>query len=165
MVIAARREDKLQEVADEIKSAGGEAAIVVGDISKVESWLVWQATCIICSGRVNFLFMDASLCACFEDKRFVCTLVFCYREENVRHQKVCSDRRVKDMQAREQDRPPVSGGNICREVRTLRMSPMRGQRGQTDRTGFDAYVLDGVLDLAYSRRLGRQKITLRIFVD
>ena len=88
MVIAARREDKLQEVADEIKSAGGEAAIVVGDISKVESWLVWQATCIISSGRVNFLFMDASLCAClvcllcsvtgrrmFAIRRFVQTVV------------------------------------------------------------------------------------------
>lgn len=35
VVIAARREDKLQEVADEIKSAGGEAAVVAGDISKV----------------------------------------------------------------------------------------------------------------------------------
>ena len=37
VVLAARREDKLQQVADEIKSAGGEAAIVVGDTSKVDS--------------------------------------------------------------------------------------------------------------------------------
>lgn len=37
MIIAARREDKLQEVADEIKSAGGEAVVVVVDISKVRS--------------------------------------------------------------------------------------------------------------------------------
>lgn len=35
MVIAARREGKLEEVADEIKSAGGEAFIVAGDVSKV----------------------------------------------------------------------------------------------------------------------------------
>lgn len=35
VVVAARREDKLREVADEIKSAGGEAVVVVGDISKV----------------------------------------------------------------------------------------------------------------------------------
>eukprot|EP00752_Nemacystus_decipiens_P011774 g10447.t1 len=34
VVIAARREAKLQEVADEITSAGGEAVIVVGDVSK-----------------------------------------------------------------------------------------------------------------------------------
>eukprot|EP00903_Cladosiphon_okamuranus_P008986 g8596.t1 len=33
VVLAARREDKLQEVADEIRSAGGEAVVVVGDVS------------------------------------------------------------------------------------------------------------------------------------
>lgn len=38
VVVAARREDKLQEVADEIKSAGGEAVVVMGDISKVCRW-------------------------------------------------------------------------------------------------------------------------------
>lgn len=35
VVISARREDKLQEVADEIKAVGGETAIVAGDVSKV----------------------------------------------------------------------------------------------------------------------------------
>ncbi|CAM9891665.1 unnamed protein product [Ectocarpus sp. 6 AP-2014] len=34
VVIAARREDKLKEVADEIKAAGGEVALAVGDASK-----------------------------------------------------------------------------------------------------------------------------------
>lgn len=33
--MAARSEDKLKVLAEEIKSAGGEAAVVVGDVSKV----------------------------------------------------------------------------------------------------------------------------------
>lgn len=35
MIVAARREEQLKEVVDEIKAAGGEAALVVGDVSKV----------------------------------------------------------------------------------------------------------------------------------
>lgn len=35
MVIAARREDKLQEVADEIESTGGEVVVVVGNVAEV----------------------------------------------------------------------------------------------------------------------------------
>lgn len=35
MVLVARREDKLKEVMDEIESAGGEAILVVADVSKV----------------------------------------------------------------------------------------------------------------------------------
>lgn len=37
VVIAARREDKLKEVADEIKAAGGGVALAVGDVSKVRT--------------------------------------------------------------------------------------------------------------------------------
>lgn len=35
VVVAARREDKLEEVVVEIEAAGGEALLVVGDVSKV----------------------------------------------------------------------------------------------------------------------------------
>lgn len=35
--MSARNEDKLRAVADEIKSAGGEAVVVVGDVSKVQT--------------------------------------------------------------------------------------------------------------------------------
>ena len=37
VVIAARREVKLDEVAEEIKSAGGDVAVVMGDVSKVRA--------------------------------------------------------------------------------------------------------------------------------
>ena len=37
VVLSARSEDKLQAVAGEITSAGGEAIVVVGDVSKVQS--------------------------------------------------------------------------------------------------------------------------------
>lgn len=46
VVVAARREDMLQEVADEIKAAGGEAVVVVGDVSRVR-WMAAETKVLV----------------------------------------------------------------------------------------------------------------------
>lgn len=48
VVVAARSQDKLQAVAEEIKAAGGEAAIAVGDVTKVH----------YCAQKLNFVRLE-----------------------------------------------------------------------------------------------------------
>eukprot|EP00752_Nemacystus_decipiens_P011779 g10451.t1 len=61
VVIAARREDKLQEVADEIKSAGGEAVVVAGDISKEADCKKMVDTAVEKFGALHVAFNNAGI--------------------------------------------------------------------------------------------------------
>eukprot|EP00903_Cladosiphon_okamuranus_P015721 g14511.t1 len=61
VVIAARREDKLQEVADEINSAGGEAIVVAGDISKEADCKKMVDTAVEKFGALHVAFNNAGI--------------------------------------------------------------------------------------------------------
>ncbi|CAM9968583.1 unnamed protein product, partial [Ectocarpus fasciculatus] len=61
VVIAARREDKLDEVAEEIKSAGGDVAIAVGDVSKEADCKKMVDTAIEKFGGLHVAFNNAGV--------------------------------------------------------------------------------------------------------
>eukprot|EP00903_Cladosiphon_okamuranus_P015715 g14507.t1 len=61
VVIAARREDKLQEVADEIKSSGGEAVVVAGDVSKEADCKKMVDTAVEAFGALHVAFNNAGI--------------------------------------------------------------------------------------------------------
>eukprot|EP00752_Nemacystus_decipiens_P011780 g10452.t1 len=61
VVIVARREAKLQEVADKIKSGGGKAVIVVGDISKEADCKKMVDTAIEKFGALHVAFNNAGI--------------------------------------------------------------------------------------------------------
>eukprot|EP00752_Nemacystus_decipiens_P011786 g10457.t1 len=61
VVIVARREDKLQAVADEIKSAGGEAVVFAGDISKEADCKKMVDTAVEKFGALHVAFNNAGV--------------------------------------------------------------------------------------------------------
>ncbi|CAN0205698.1 unnamed protein product [Pylaiella littoralis] len=61
VVVAARREDKLKEVVDEIKAAGGEATFSVGDVSKEEDCKKMVDTAIETFGALHIAFNNAGV--------------------------------------------------------------------------------------------------------
>ncbi|CAN0123925.1 unnamed protein product, partial [Scytosiphon promiscuus] len=61
VVIAARREDKLKEVVDEIASAGGEAVLVVGDVTKEADCKKMVDTAVEKFGRLHVAFNNAGI--------------------------------------------------------------------------------------------------------
>eukprot|EP00903_Cladosiphon_okamuranus_P013047 g12171.t1 len=61
VVLAARREEKLQEVADEITSAGGEAVVVVGDVSTETDCKKMVDTAVDTFGALHVAFNNAGV--------------------------------------------------------------------------------------------------------
>ncbi|GHV97467.1 hypothetical protein lacNasYZ03_00100 [Lactobacillus nasalidis] len=53
VVLAARREDRLKKLADEIKAAGGEAIYVLTDVAKMDEVLALGSKAVATYGRID----------------------------------------------------------------------------------------------------------------